>query len=236
MTSKIFIGAALGAAVLATVPGNAARADLDDGAVQHVLLISIDGMHALDFANCASGVNGGAPYCPNMAALGHHGVTYTQTSTSRPSDSFPGLTALVTGGSPRSTGAFYDVSYDRSLSPPRKTTPYGIVGGADLCPSVVGTQVGFDEEIDVDLTKIDAGGGINPDFLPRDPKNGCEPVYPHSFIRVNTLFRGGEGRRRLYRLVRQAPVLRAGQRHRAASASTISTRRRSIRSRWRCRR
>ncbi len=188
MTSKIFIGAALGAAVLATMPGNAARADTDDGAVQHVLLISIDGMHALDFANCASGVNGGAPYCPNMAALGHHGVTYTQTSTSRPSDSFPGLTALVTGGSPRSTGAFYDVSYDRSLSPPRKTTPYGIVGGANLCPSVVGTQVGFDEEIDVDLTKIDAGGGINPDFLPRDPKNGCEPVYPHSFIRVNTLF------------------------------------------------
>ena len=39
---------------------------------QHVLLISIDGMHALDFINCAegiSGVNGGAPYCPNLAEL-----------------------------------------------------------------------------------------------------------------------------------------------------------------------
>jgi len=34
------------------------------------------------------------------------------------------LTALVTGGSPRSTGAFYDVSYDRALSPPKVTTPY----------------------------------------------------------------------------------------------------------------
>jgi hypothetical protein len=73
-------------------------------------------------------------------------------------------------------------------SPPTTTTPYGIVGGAGLCPSVVGTQVGFDEEIDIDLTKLDAGGGINPNFLPRDPKNNCAPVYPHTFIRVNTLF------------------------------------------------
>jgi hypothetical protein len=94
----------------------------------------------------------------------------------------------VTGGSPRSTDAFYDVSYDRLLSPPAQTTPYGIVGGPGLCPSVVGTQVGFDEEIDIDLTKLDAGGGINPAYLPRDPKNNCAPVYPHQFIRVNTMF------------------------------------------------
>ncbi|HUJ98362.1 MAG TPA: alkaline phosphatase family protein [Stellaceae bacterium] len=159
--------------------------------ISHVLLISIDGMHALDLANCSNGVagaNGGQPYCPNLAQLALSGVTYDQTSTSKPSDSFPGLTALVTGGSPRSTGAFYDVSYDRSLSPPAKTTPYGIPGGADLCPGTVGTQVGFDEEIDIDLTRLDAGGGINPDYLPRDPQNGCAPVYPHSFIRVNTMF------------------------------------------------
>jgi hypothetical protein len=153
------------------------------GGFQRVLLISIDGMHAVDFANCSAG-----GYCPNLEALGDTGITYTQTSTSKPSDSFPGLTALVTGGSPRSTGAFYDVSYDRSLSPPKATTPYGIVGGPALCPSVVGTQIGFDEEIDVDLTRLDAGGGINPDYLPRDPKNNCAPVYPHTFIRVNTIF------------------------------------------------
>jgi hypothetical protein len=46
----------------------------------------------------------------------------------------------------------------------------------------------MDEEIDADLTKLDAGGGIDPGYLPRDPKNGCAPVYPHSFIHVNTLF------------------------------------------------
>src|SRR3989442_9899240 len=63
----------------------------DDGTgIQHVLLISIDGMHALDFTNCAkglSGVNGGNPYCPNLAALATHGVNYLDTSASKPSDS-----------------------------------------------------------------------------------------------------------------------------------------------------
>src|SRR5262249_56004412 len=93
----------------------------------------------------------------------------TRRSSDLPSDSFPGLTALVTGGSPRSTGAFYDVSYDRSLSPPKVTTPYGIVGGAALCPSVVGTQVGFDEQIDVDLTRLPAAARIHPDYPPRHP-------------------------------------------------------------------
>ncbi|GGF34922.1 hypothetical protein GCM10011611_46430 [Aliidongia dinghuensis] len=181
------------AATLATISTHVAYADplLGSGTVDRALVISIDGMHAVDFENCSKGVapiDGGTPYCPHLAGLAQRAVFYEQATTSKPSDSFPGLTAIVTGGSPRSTGAFYDVSYDRSLSPPAKTTPYGIVGGADLCPKVVGTQIGFDEEIDVDLTKIDAGGGIDPGYLPRDPKNHCAPVYPHSFIRVNTMF------------------------------------------------
>jgi len=192
MSRKLLSCVATGALALGLAAAHPAPAGADEhGHVKHVLLISIDGMHALDFANCAKGVASvffGDPYCPNLAELSDNGVIFTETSTSRPSDSFPGLTALVTGGSPRSTGAFYDVSYDRALSPPKVTTPYGIVGGAALCPSVVGTQVGNDEEIDIDYTKLDAGGGINPDYLPRDPKNGCAPVYPHQFIRVNTLF------------------------------------------------
>ena len=157
--------------------------------IRHVLLISIDGMHELDFANCAkgiSGVNAGLPYCPQLAKLSHRGVNYLQASSSKPSDSFPGLLALVTGGSPRSTGVFYDVSYDRSLSPPAQTTPGDIAGGA--CPSTIGTPVGFDETIDLDTSKLNGGGGINPNFLPRDPNKGCAPVFPHEFLRVNTIF------------------------------------------------
>ncbi|HEY1945632.1 MAG TPA: hypothetical protein VGG97_01400 [Bryobacteraceae bacterium] len=49
-------------------------------------------------------------------------------------------------------------------------------------PGRRGNRRGFDEEIDNDLTKIDGGGGINPDYLPRDPNNGCKRVYPHNFI------------------------------------------------------
>ncbi len=161
------------------------------GNVRHVLLISIDGMHELDFLNCSNGlgtVNGGDPYCPNLAYLAESGAHYTQALAPFPSDSFPGLIALVTGGTPRSTGVYYDVSYDRNLSPPAATTPGGIPGGTGLCPGTRGTQVGFDETIDFDLSKLDGAGGINPAFLPRDPDNFCAPVYPHSFLRVNTMF------------------------------------------------
>jgi predicted AlkP superfamily pyrophosphatase or phosphodiesterase len=79
------------------------------GGISHVLLISIDGMHALDYVNCSKGISGtnnGAPYCPHLQALGVTGLNYLNASTSKPSDSFPGLMALMTGGSPRSVGAF----------------------------------------------------------------------------------------------------------------------------------
>ena len=60
--------------------------------MRHVLLLSVDGMHAVDLLNCAKGmqgVNSGAPYCPNLAALGEIGVNYVAASTTKPSDSFP---------------------------------------------------------------------------------------------------------------------------------------------------
>ncbi len=167
--------------------------------IQRVLLISVDGMHSLDFVNCAKGmpgVNGGAPYCPNLAALGATGTTYLNASTSKPSDSFPGLMALVTGGSPRSVGAFYDVAYDRSLAPPKVTTGNGVAGGPCGLSASSGTTTEFDEGIDIDQTQLNGGapsgdGGINSidrDRLERDPKQGCAPVYPWNFVRTNTIF------------------------------------------------
>jgi hypothetical protein len=53
--------------------------------IKHVLLNSIDGMHVVDYLNSSkgqSGVNGGAPYCPNLAELSENGVSYRDTSTS----------------------------------------------------------------------------------------------------------------------------------------------------------
>src|ERR1700741_5116555 len=99
--------------------------DWDHSQVRHVLLISIDGFHAVDYLNCSrgiAGVNNGAPYCPNLTALGTTGVNYVAASTSKPSDSFPGLMTIVTGATPRTMGIYYDVAYDRSLDPPAKTT------------------------------------------------------------------------------------------------------------------
>ena len=140
LRSTLAAGCAAAALLLASTvaPGAAASArDLDDhGRIQHVLLISIDGMHALDFINCAkgvSGVNNGQPYCPRLAALGQIGVNYLDTSASKPSDSFPGLMAIVTGGSSRTHGAFYDVAYDRSLDPPALTTGNGLAGSPGAC-------------------------------------------------------------------------------------------------------
>jgi hypothetical protein len=136
-----------------------------------VLLISVDGMHEVDLERYVSLNRGSA-----LARLARTGVHYINASASRPSDSFPGLLSMVTGGTPRSTGVFYDDSYDRSLSPP----------GSNC--STKGTEVVYDESIDFDPTKIDGGGGINPANLPLDGQKGCTPVYPHSFLRVNTIF------------------------------------------------
>jgi hypothetical protein len=165
----------------------------DRNHISHVLLLSIDGMHALDFVNCAK-----AGTCPNLAALAKTGVNYLDTSTSKPSDSFPGLMAIVAGGSPRTVGAFYDVAYDRSLQPPATTTGNGLVGAPGLCTpgqTPTGTSTEYEEGIDIDQSKLNGGGpgdgqadSIDPAKLPRDPANNCAPVEPWNFVRTNTIF------------------------------------------------
>jgi hypothetical protein len=151
--------------------------------IQHVLLISVDGLHSIDITNYIA-----ANPTSAFANLAKHGIKYDNAYIPSITDSFPGLAALVTGGSPVTTGLWYDVTYNRKLSPPATTTPYGIVGGAGLCPSTIGTQVGFDEEIDTDYTQLNGGGGINPSYLPRDSSKSCAPVYPHNYLKVNTIF------------------------------------------------
>ena len=170
---------------------------------RHVLLISVDGMHAVDFANCANGistVNNGAPYCPAIAALGKTGVNYVDASTSKPSDSFPGLTAIVTGGSPALTGVYYDVGYSRNYDAPATPTGNGVAAGT-CTPNTTptGTRAEYEEGIDLNQTLVNGGapgaaltdGGIasiDPNKLPRDPSHGCQPVYPWEFVRANSIF------------------------------------------------
>ena len=164
------------------------------GKSKRVLLISIDGMHAVDYENCVA-----SKTCPHLAALGRTGVNYTRTSTSRPSDSFPGLMAIVSGGSPRTVGAFYDVAYDRVLAPPKIATGNGLPGGTCNVNQINGTQTEYEEGNEIDQNKLNGGfpgystidGGvksIDPDKLIRDPFNHCQPVYSWNFVRTNTIF------------------------------------------------
>jgi hypothetical protein len=171
--------------------------------IQRVLLISVDGMHAVDFLNCANGVstvNNGAPYCPSLAALGKTGVNYVAASTTKTSDSFPGLIGIVTGGSPAYTGIYYDVAYARNLDAPAVTTGNGLAAGpCTPFAAPTGTTSEYEEGIDIDQTKLNGGapgasltdGGINSidsKRLIRDPNNGCNPVWPWDFVRANTIF------------------------------------------------
>ena len=160
-------------------------------------------MHAVDLYNCingVAGVNGGDPYCPNLAALSHTGINYVATQTSKPSDSFPWLMALMTGATPKTMGIYYDVAYDRSLDAPAVTTGNGLAAGPCTAFGVpTGTTTEYEEGIDIDQTKLNGGapgasltnGGIasiDSQRLVRDPANGCAPVYPWNFIRTNTIF------------------------------------------------
>src|SRR5258706_3728792 len=173
-------GAVFGAGVmmLAGLYSAAQAGEVQDA--KRVLLISIDGWHEQDVARCI-----GASSCPNLAVLAKSGVTYTNAHTPGLSDSFPGLAALVTGGSPKTVGLFYDVSYDRTLYAPSDTT----------CSGKQGWNVVFDETTGIDgqnggaLVHLDGGGAFNPQAIPHALVNGvCTPVYPHNYIKTNTIF------------------------------------------------
>lgn len=145
-----------------------------DGSSQHVLLISVDGMHSLDVANYIASHPSSA-----MAQLASHGITYSDANTPQLSDSFPGLLALVTGGSPVSHGLFYDVSYDRTIYDPTNTT----------CTGGAGNLMTFDESIDKYNSQNVSLNVIDPTKLPNiKTAKGCVRLWPHSALRTNTIF------------------------------------------------
>jgi hypothetical protein len=162
------------------------------GDINHVLLISVDGLHALDVARYVEAHPKSA-----LAQLSRHGVTYTNARTPAHSDSFPGLLALVTGGSPISHGIFYDVSYNRSYFINGDTSCAGTVN--DSATGAVqtagkGSQIYFDESIDLydstDPANPVSLNQIDPKALPYrlDASGKCVPVYPHDAIQSNTIF------------------------------------------------
>jgi len=109
--------------------------------------------------------------------------------------------ALVTGGTPKTVGAFYDVAYDRVLAPPTIMTGNGLPGGTCTPNAINGTQTEYEEGVEFKqsfVNGIGPGGpystfdggvlSIDPQKLPRDPFNNCLPVYPWNFVRTNTIY------------------------------------------------
>jgi Type I phosphodiesterase / nucleotide pyrophosphatase len=179
-----------------------ARADDDGGhslrhGYKHVLLISVDGMHAVDLKRWLESHPGG-----NFAALSDNGVVYRNAYTTAPSDSFPGMLAQVTGATPKVGGLFYDDSYDRTEYPAKAFyTSQGLPDAG--CTGKPGTELTNFEALDksynyaTGLVTDFTGGGtvgqvytqLDPDHMQRKLVNGqCLPVYPHEYVRTNTIF------------------------------------------------
>jgi hypothetical protein len=142
-----------------------------DPRVDHVLLLSLDGFHDFDLTNYVATHPNSA-----LARVVSEGERYSNATTQTPSDSFPTTLAMATGGSPKSTGVYYDVTWDNNLSP----------AGSDC--STRGAVVSYKETINRITNSGDSAADIDPAKLPRDPDNGCSPVYPHQYLKVNTIY------------------------------------------------
>jgi hypothetical protein len=185
------IGIAGALASAAATSAFASTANQNSGHSKHVLLLSVDGMHQSDLAWYVHAHPHSA-----LAALAGAGVDYSNARTTVPSDSFPGMTAQLTGGNPKTTGVYYDDTFNHALLPAGTTKCAGVAPGA---------EVDFTEDLDKNKNSLDAGQGlsglpgsilkmtgkpqtlIDPAKLPVDPKT-CTPVRPHQYLKVNTVF------------------------------------------------
>jgi hypothetical protein len=178
--------------------------------IQHVLLISVDGMHQSDLDWYVANHPGS-----EIARLATGGAEYTNAQTADPSDSAPTGTGLMTGADPKLTGIYYDDEYSHDVFPPGTTKCTGPVPGGnviydspdDKLPAVPdllnngsgNTFPAFDEDgsiypggkttnpaLIMNLTPAPQSG-LNPATYPVNPKT-CEPIQPWDYVGVNTIF------------------------------------------------
>ena len=182
-------------------------------AASHVLLLSIDGLHQSDLARYVTQHPSSA-----LARLVGDGVSYTDAQTTFPSDSFPGMVAQLTGGGPGTTGVYYDDTYNHALLPAgtrdcstaKPGTEVSWTEAADRSQNPItldaGQQIADPALTDLPtntkaqtlansaaITKAiltmtpDPQSLLDPASLPVSPST-CLPVYPHNYLRVNTVF------------------------------------------------
>ncbi|MDT4908467.1 MAG: hypothetical protein QOI69_1708 [Pseudonocardiales bacterium] len=181
--------------------------------VAHVLLLSVDGMHQTDLAHYVSTHPHSA-----LAALVAAGSEFTKAQTTFPSDSFPGMIAQLTGGGAGTTGVYYDDTYNNQLLAPgakdcstaargtevpwteaadRSQNPITLDAGQGLTDPVLtalptntkAATLAHAAAITQAILKMTPTPQslLDPAALPVDPAT-CTPVYPHQYIRVNTVF------------------------------------------------
>ncbi|KAG2427938.1 hypothetical protein HXX76_011925 [Chlamydomonas incerta] len=162
-------------------PPPAKKMSKAENMVESVVLLSIDGLHSGDLTWWLQNRPMSA-----LAKLAMSGVVYPQAFVKGITDSFPGVLALLTGGSSKSHGVYYDDSYSRALWCPG--TPCN--GSKPTGPP--GCELVFDESLDYNLSDPNGGrtgingDSINPAALPLD--QDCKPVYPHQLLTANTIF------------------------------------------------
>ena len=185
----IFIGSGVGAAHAAPAARPATPAAMHGPHAKHVLLISIDGFHQFDLAQCSHD-----GLCPNLADLVSGGTTYTKAMASHPSDSSPGLMALVTGGTPKLTGVYYDDTYDRTFYQPAAQT----ATKSQDCTAPAGAETMYAENVDTKApstannevgSRTILNESLDPAQFPDRIIDGrCVPVAPNDFLRTNSIF------------------------------------------------
>lgn len=216
-TRRLFLaaGAAL-AATASAIPSAVAAGShghTHDAPSRHVLLLSVDGLHRSDLTWYATRHPHSA-----LGALVRRGTSYSHATTTFPSDSFPGMIAQLTGANPGTGGVYYDDTYNHSLLPPGTTNCFTAARGTEIpwteaidrsqnpitldagqgikdpaltsIPTNTKAQTLADSKaITKAILKLtpNATALIDPAALPVNPAT-CTPEYPHSYIRVNSVF------------------------------------------------
>ncbi|TKA42814.1 hypothetical protein B0A54_07030 [Friedmanniomyces endolithicus] len=148
------------------------------GEYKQVVMLSFDGMHQFDLMDYVAKY----PNSTWATIVLKNGIMYENARASEPSDSFPATTALFCGASPRVSGIWWDDVWDRALYP-----------AGSNCTGPIGSEAAWDESNDLNSSLIDGGGALKVSHLPMQLTawGTCQPVYPHNYLRVNTVFEVG---------------------------------------------
>lgn len=199
--------------VASGVGSGAAAANSSRPATRHVLVLSVDGLHESDLAFYVRTHPASA-----LASLVRQGVDYRDARTTFPSDSFPGMVAQFTGAGAGTSGVYYDDTYNHALLPPgtrdcatakpgtevawteaadRSQNPITLDAGQGItAPALTSLPTNTLAQTLADSAAITRAilamtptpqSLLDPDVLPVDPAT-CTPTYPHSYLKVNTVF------------------------------------------------